>query len=149
MPVALFNARRWAGVSAGFAGGRAVAQCYRGTDDRYTRMVGALCGGALGASSVAQVPVRMAAFAAMTWVLETIDASGATSFDTVKKQLWLSTPGLEEARRWRYVGNTPLRGTAEAPRTNVFGEPVGSGVRAGSRIERWIDSMNRELGHKE
>jgi hypothetical protein len=112
-------------------------------------MVGALCGGALGASSVAQVPVRMAAFAAMTWLLETIDASGATSIDSVKKQLWLSTLGLDEARRWRYVGNKPRKGTAETPRTNVFGEPVGSGVRAGSRIERWIESLNRQLGHTE
>jgi hypothetical protein len=109
-------------------------------------MVGALCGGALGASSVAQVPVRMAAFAALTWLIESIDASGATSFDTLKTQLSLSTPGLEEARRWRYVGNRPPAG--ETPRTNVFGEPVGSGVRAGSRLERWIDSINRELGHK-
>jgi len=153
MPVALASARRWASVSAGFAGGRAIGQCYRGTDDKVCRMIGALCGGALGASTLAEVPVRMAAFAAMTYVIETVDASGATSLGELRQQLHLSTPGLE-AKKWRYVGNTAAGTTkqkpkVETPRANVFGEPVGAGVLPGSRLERWIDALNRDLGHKE
>ena len=113
-------------------------------------MVGALCGGAVGATTLTQIPLRMAAFSAITLLLETVDASGAASFAHLKEHLDFSTPGLEERKRWRYVGNRPRKyGPVGGPRTNIFGEPVGAGVRSGSRLERWIESLNRELGHKD
>mmetsp|Transcript_374 Transcript_374/g.1288 ORF Transcript_374/g.1288 Transcript_374/m.1288 type:complete len:194 (-) Transcript_374:699-1280(-) len=140
-PAALRRARRWAAVSAGFSGGRATCQWVHKTDDVFARLAGACCAGALGAPSLPQVPVRVLSFAALTLLIERLEPLAEGQLRSIQ----LSTPGIEERRRpWRYVGNTPQ---AAGAARNVFGERVGEGVRPGSRLERWIESLNRELGH--
>ena len=71
MRVGMRSAQRWAGTSAGFTGGRAVFQVLRKTDDVWCAVAGAAAAALLGAPSFDQVPVRLAGFVALSYVLET------------------------------------------------------------------------------
>ena len=68
--VGLRSAQRWGGASAGFAGGRALSQVMRRTDDVWCSMAGAGAAGLLGTPSLSQIPMRVAGFVIMSYLLE-------------------------------------------------------------------------------
>lgn len=71
---ALMQGQRWGRVSAGFAGGRAIGQVWRGVDDRWASMCGAIGGGALAATSLANLPSSVATFCAFTYFIDSFTA---------------------------------------------------------------------------
>ena len=72
-PLALAKASglRWGKVSSGFAGGRALGQLWRKTDDKWCGVVGAIFGGAAAAGSVADMPSSIFSFVAFGLVIDT------------------------------------------------------------------------------
>ena len=72
-PLALAKASglRWGKVSSGFAGGRALGQLFRKTDDKWCGVVGAVFGGAAAASSVAEMPSSILSFVAFGLAIDT------------------------------------------------------------------------------
>jgi hypothetical protein len=72
LKLGLRSAQRWGGTSVGFAGGRALSQVMRQTDDVWCSIAGAGAAGILGAPSLGQVPLRVAGFVGMSYLLETV-----------------------------------------------------------------------------
>lgn len=70
----LHTAQRWGRLSAGFVGGRAVGQV-AGADERVCAILGAICGGAAAATSVAELPSSIGSFVALTILLESVAPS--------------------------------------------------------------------------
>eukprot|EP00966_Prymnesium_polylepis_P210104 4866115-Prymnesium_polylepis.2 len=121
------SARRWGGVSAGFAGGRALMQVVRQTDDEWCAVAGACAGGVLGATSLHQIPARVAVFAVAAFLLETQLAprvrDGISALD--------SAASARPAPKARVVRKQPPSRSAS---------PWG-------KVQRLVDSLNGELGH--
>ena len=111
------SAQRWRRVSAGFSGGQALGQYLRGVDDRYCRFLGAACAGVFGSATVADIPRNLATYLAFTYVLESFEAK--------------AEPLAAGTNRPR--SNRPNK---NKPSTNIFGEPVGEGLRPGGFLHR-------------
>jgi len=67
---ALTNAQRWGRVTAGFAGGRALGQVWRGEDDQVCAILGAVAGGIAASNSVADIPGSVFTFVAFSYALD-------------------------------------------------------------------------------
>jgi len=74
---ALANGQRWGRVSAGFAGGRALGQLARGADDSTCAMLGAACGGAAAAASLADLPSSVFTFCAFSYFIDRLSGNAA------------------------------------------------------------------------
>ena len=111
------SAQRWGRVSAGFSGGQALGQYLRGVDDRYCRFLGAACAGVFGSATVADIPRNLATYLAFTYVLESFEAKAEPS-----------AAGMNRPSTSRPDKNKPS--------TNIFGEPVGEGLRPGGFLHR-------------
>lgn len=111
------SAQRWGRVSAGFSGGQALGQYLRGVDDRYCRFLGAACAGVFGSATVADIPRNLATYLAFTYVLESFEAKAEPS------AAGMSRPSTS-------------RPDKNKPSTNIFGEPVGEGLRPGGFLHR-------------
>jgi hypothetical protein len=72
MRASLLNAQRWGRVTAGFAGGRAIGQLWRGKDDQVCAICGAVAGGAAAASTLADIPSSVFTFVAFSYALDKI-----------------------------------------------------------------------------
>jgi hypothetical protein len=111
------SAQRWGRVSAGFSGGQALGQYLRGVDDRYCRFLGAACAGVFGSATVADIPRNLATYLAFTYVLESFEAKAEPS------AAGMSRPSTSSPDK-------------NKPSTNIFGEPVGEGLRPGGFLHR-------------
>eukprot|EP00967_Tisochrysis_lutea_P120930 scaffold198729_cov35-Tisochrysis_lutea.AAC.1 len=78
----LINAQRWGRVTAGFAGGRAVGQVWRGVDDQVCSICGAIAGGAAAASSVADIPSSVLTFVAFSYALDKLTGGSSEAAGT-------------------------------------------------------------------
>lgn len=95
---ALMNAQRWGRVTAGFAGGRALGQVWRGADDQVCSICGAVAGGAAAASSIADMPASVFTFVAFSYALDKLTGSG-TAGTSEARATAPKTPSLTPGQR--------------------------------------------------
>ena len=67
---ALAQGTKWGKVSAGFAGGRAAGQLWRGEDDFQAAMCGAVAGGVMASESIKGIPASVATFVMFSYFIE-------------------------------------------------------------------------------
>ena len=96
-------------------------------------MCGACAGGVAGASSMAQIPSRVAAFVAISALYEVVGprvlSAGPGMIELARNEL--------AARRALFVAPT---GRAPARRRVATNGPFGA-------VQRMVDKLNEELGH--
>ena len=101
--VGIGAAKRWAKISAGFAGGQAAGQVWRRKDDRICHLAGAFFGGLAAATSLAEAPSSILTFMAFSWILDGIAPSTGAA----------PAPSDDEKIAWRGRSIEDIRAEAE------------------------------------
>ena len=131
---------RWGKISAGFSGGRAAGQVIRRADDSFCAILGAVAGGIAAAPTLAEAPSNVATFVAFTYVLEVMAPSKTTDTKRPSKpkpgqRPRFGAPLTAEEKRLQARRNRDVK-------RNVFGEPVGAGLRKGGRLDRAVQQLH-------
>ena len=130
---------RWGKISAGFSGGRAAGQVIRRADDSFCAILGAVAGGIAAAPTLAEAPSNVATFVAFTYVLEVMAPSKTTDKRPPKSKPGqrprFGAPLTAEEKRLQARRNREVK-------RNVFGEPVGAGLRKGGRLDRAVQQLH-------
>ena len=74
---ALEQGTKWGKVSAGFAGGRAAGQVWRGEDDFHAAMCGAVAAGVMASETIGGIPGSVATFVMFSYFIEKLTANMA------------------------------------------------------------------------
>ena len=105
---ALLNGQRLARVAAGFAGGRAAGQLYRGADDGVVSLIAACTAGAFSAATLAQVPSSMMTFACFTYFIDSMTGAYKKDGAAAAVDAPPPRPGLSPGQRLdKLLGTTP------------------------------------------
>jgi len=104
---ALQNGQRWGRLSAGFAGGRALGQVWRGADDFQAAMCGAVGGGVCSATSIKGIPSSVATFVVFSYFVEKVTAG---SKDTAQQQKGAARPANRQRSSRPAVDAAPTPG---------------------------------------
>ena len=131
------SGQRWGRVSAGFNGGRSIAQ-WQGAPELAAMLIGGAIGGAAGATALSKVPVRSATFVGFVLAYE------------------LAGPHvLPLAKRGRDTLNANLARRRELFARQSAPKKLSGGASDGAsgggppwvRVQRFVDGLNAELGH--
>ena len=112
---------RWGKVSAGFAGGRAAGQLWRGEDDFQAAMCGAVAGGVAAAPSVREIPSSVVTFVMFSYFIEKLTANGKGG--AAKGGAQQLATGRESAQR---------------PAVDYGTRPSGAGPTPGQRLDKLL-----------
>ena len=141
--------QRWGRVSAAFGGGRAAA-CWAGASEGLASVLAAAAAGAIGSRSPAEVPARVGAFVALAVGIE---AGAPRALGWCAGALRRAAEAELAARRALFA-RPPAARPPERPPPKPVGGAGGAGSAAGRaavapwrRVQRWVDSLNAELGH--
>ena len=75
LQAALAQGTKWGKVSAGFAGGRAAGQVWRGEDDFHAAMCGAVAAGVMASETIGGIPGSVATFVMFSYFIEKLTAN--------------------------------------------------------------------------
>jgi len=141
--------QRWGRVSAAFGGGRAAA-CWAGASEGLASVLAAAAAGAVGSRSPAEVPARVGAFVALAVGIE---AGAPRALGRCAGALRRAAE-VELAARRALFARPPAARPPERPPPKPVGGAGGTGSAVGGaavapwrRVQRWVDSLNAELGH--
>ena len=125
---ALTQGTKWGKVSAGFAGGRAAGQLWRGEDGFQAAMCGAVAGGVAASESIKGIPASVFTFVAFSYFIEKLTANskkGAANGGTV-----VDTGSAVLAPRGKRLP------TSERPAVDYGTRPSGAGPTPGQRLDK-------------
>ena len=128
----LQSGQRWGRVSAGFNGGRSLAQG-QGANAIACTMAGAVAGGALGASAISQIPQRAALFCALAVTAE-------HAFPPALKRAKLAIDAEMNQRQELFARRPSMK-----PRSHKRVESKPSNPLV--RVKQLVEELNGELGH--
>jgi hypothetical protein len=128
----LQSGQRWGRVSAGFNGGRSLAQ-WQGANAIACTMAGAVAGGALGASAISQIPQRAALFCALAVTAE-------HAFPPALKRAKLAIDAEMNQRQELFARRPSMK-----PRSHKRVESKPSNPLV--RVKQLVEELNGELGH--
>ena len=141
--------QRWGRVSAAFGGGRAAAR-WAGASEGLASVLAAAAAGAVGSRSPAEVPARVGAFVALAVGIE---AGAPRALGRCAGALRRAAE-VELAARRALFARPPAARPPERPPPKPVGGAGGTGSAVGGaavapwrRVQRWVDSLNAELGH--
>ena len=135
--------QRWGRVSAAFGGGRAAA-CWAGASEGLASVLAAAAAGAVGSRSPAEVPARVGAFVALAVGIE---AGAPRALGRCAGALRRAAEAELAARRALFARPPAARPPERPPPKPVGGAVGGAAVAPWRRVQRWVDSLNAELGH--
>ena len=141
--------QRWGRVSAAFGGGRAAAR-WAGASEGLASVLAAAAAGAVGSRSPSEVPARVGAFVALAVGIE---AGAPRALGRCAGALRRAAE-VELAARRALFARPPAARPPERPPPKPVGGAGGTGSAVGGaavapwrRVQRWVDSLNAELGH--
>ena len=136
--------QRWGRVSAAFGGGRAAAR-WGGASERLSSVIAAAAAGAAGSRSPAEVPVRVGAFVALAIGIE---AGAPRALGRGAGALRRAAEAELEARRVLFSRPLPPPPKPrEGDGRSAAAGAAGAAVPPWRHMQRWVDSLNAELGH--
>jgi len=123
---ALAQGTKWGKVSAGFAGGRAAGQLWRGEDDFQAAMCGAVAGGVMASESIKGIPGSVATFVMFSYFIEkfTANSKGAAK------------GGAPQQPQQRAVQSAAQ--SAQRPAVDYGTRPAGAGPTPGQRLDKLL-----------
>lgn len=137
---ALLRAQRWGRVSAGFSGGRALSQVLRDTDDEWCAVAGACTAGLLGASSIAQIPLRVCSFGTLSYIFE------AQLSPRIRESSWLVA--MRDPSRFTDCESTMPTESPKVRDNESLKPRIGRNTKTPwGKVQRFVDHLNHELGH--
>ena len=127
LQAALAQGTKWGKVSAGFAGGRAAGQLWRGEDDFQAAMCGAVAGGVMASESIKGIPGSVATFVMFSYFIEKLTANGKAGAAKGGAPQQLQPRAAQSAAQ-----------SAHRPAVDYGTRPAGAGPTPGQRLDKLL-----------
>ena len=124
---ALAQGTKWGKVSAGFAGGRAAGQLWRGEDDFQAAMCGAVAGGVMASETIKGIPGSVATFVMFSYFIEKFTANSKAG---------AAKGGAPQQPQQRAVQSAAQ--SAQRPAVDYGTRPAGAGPTPGQRLDKLL-----------
>ena len=124
---ALAQGTKWGKVSAGFAGGRAAGQVWRGEDDFQAAMCGAVAGGVMASETIKGMPGSVATFVMFSYFIEKLTANGKAGAAKGGAPQQLQPRAAQSAAQ-----------SAHRPAVDYGTRPAGAGPTPGQRLDKLL-----------
>jgi len=124
---ALAQGTKWGKVTAGFAGGRAAGQVWRGEDDFHAAMCAAVAGGVMASETIGGIPSSVATFVMFSFLIEKLTANSKAG---------AAKGGVPPPPQPRAA--PPAAQPAQRPAVDYGTRPAGAGLTPGQRLDKLL-----------